>query len=291
MKVFLTGGTGFIGGHLLEGLCASGHDVTALVRPSTRPHPERPGVTWLEGDWMTPETWLPSLAGHQVIVNAVGLIRETGAATFEAVQAKVPIRLHAAAQEHGISSILQISALGAADGAPTPFLRTKRSADQNLERSGIRHLILRPSFVYGPGDHSMAFFERLTHLPLVPLPEGGAMRIQPLYVRDLVRAAQVWLESDQPSGTFDLGGAEAQTFRQVLDRLAGGHIRGVLVPPWAMNLVAHATDLIGRGPITRDELRMLRLGSTCDNAPFIRAFGFEPLPFSRGLALRHQTLS
>lgn len=290
MKVFLAGGTGFIGGHLLEGLRARGHEITALVRPSIHPRGERPGMTWVEGDWLTPETWLPALAGHQVVVNAVGLIRETGAATFEAVQAEVPIRLQAAAQEHGVSSIIQISALGAVDGAPTPFLRTKRSADQNLESSELRHLILRPSFVYGPGDHSMAFFERLAHLLIVPLPEGGAMRIQPLHVGDIVRSALAWLEGDQPSGTYDLGGEEVLTFREVLDRLAGGHARGVSVPPWAMDLVAYVTELTGRGPITRDELRMLRLGSTCDNAPFIQAFGFEPIPFSRGLKLRHQTL-
>lgn len=290
MKIFLAGGTGFIGGHLLESLLAKGHEITALVRPSAHPRPEHPGVTWLPGEWLAPEAWLPALVGHQAVVHAVGLIRERGKATFGAVQTEVPIRLHAAARDLGVSTVVQISALGADDNAPTRFLRTKYAADENLSHSGLRHLILRPSFVYGPGDHSMAFFERLAHLPVVPLPEGGRMRVQPLHVQDLVRAVLVWIEGDQPSGTFDLGGGEAMAFREVLSLLRGSSPRSVKVPDWAMNLVARLTDLLGRGPITRDELHMLRLGSTCDNSPFIQAFGFEPLPFSRGLALRHQPL-
>lgn len=287
MKVFLAGGTGFIGGHLLESLRARGHEVTALVRPSTKPRPARTGLTWLHGEWLTPESWLPTLAGHQAIVHAVGLIRERGAATFEAVQAEAPIRLHAAAQDLGVRNFIQVSALGAQEGATTRFLRTKLAADQNLAQSGLRHLILRPSFVYGPGDHSMAFFERLAHLPIVPLPEGGWMRIQPLHVQDLVRATLAWAENDQPDGIFDLGGGEALSFREVLSRLRGKPLRSMTIPGWAMDLGARSTDLLGRGPITRDELRMLRSGSVCDNGPFIQAFGFEPLPFSRGLALRN----
>jgi len=287
VKIFLAGGTGFIGGHLLEGFLAQGHEVTALVRPSTKLPAVRPGVTWLQGEWLAPEPWLPALEGHQAVVHTVGLIREHGNATFESVQTEVPTLLHAAARDLGVRDFLQISALGAEGGATTRFLRTKLAADQNLAQSGLRHLILRPSFVYGPGDHSMAFFERLAHLPVVPLPEGGRMRIQPLHVQDLVRAALAWTGGGQPSGTFDLGGGEALSFREVLSRLRGKPILSVTVPAWVMNGVAKSTDLLGRGPITGDELRMLRSGSTCDNSPFIQAFNFEPMPFSRGLALRH----
>lgn len=289
MKVFLAGGTGFIGSHLLEGLLARGHEVTALARPSRRPRFERPGLTWLIGEWLEPETWVHTLAGHQLVVHAVGLIRERGPATFEAVQTKVPIRLQEAAREWGVNAMVQISALGAEDDAPTRFLQTKRVADHNLEASGLRHLILRPSFVYGPGDHSMAFFDRLAHWPVVPLPEGGWMPIQPLHIQDLVRAALTWTERDQPSGSFDLGGGEALAFREVLARLLGRPIRSLSFPAWAMDVAAGLTDFLGSGPITRDELRMLRRGSACENAPFVRAFGFDPLPFSRGLALRNPT--
>lgn len=113
------------------------------------------------------------------------------------------------------------------------------------------------------------------------------MPIQPLHVQDLVRAALAWIEGDRPSGTFNLGGGEALAFREVLTRLRRRPLRPLTIPTWAMDLTARLTDLLGHGPITQDELRMLRRGSTCDNTPFIQAFGFEPLPFSRGLALRN----
>lgn len=287
MKIFLAGGTGFIGGHLLRGLAERGHEVTALLSPGARPHPI-PGVDWLEGDWLKPEGWLHRLAGHTAAVHAVGLIRATASGSFEAVQAEVPGKFHRAAVRAGLQAFLQISALGAVDGAPTPFLRTKRAADASLEAAGLRYLILRPSLVFGPGDHSMAFFERLSRLPVAPLPEGGRMRVQPVHVAEMVRAAAEWLGSGRDGGTFDVGGGEALPFRDVLRHLGGGRLRGLTIPAWAMDLAAAGTDLLGRGPITRDELRMLRMGSVCDNGPFIRAFGFEPLPFSRALALRHR---
>lgn len=297
MNIFLSGASGFIGGHILSALSAQGERVTCLLRPASaaRSHIERlPGVRMVEGEWTEPANWLRELAGHQALVNAVGIIRETRGASFAQIHTITPITLFDAAVRVGVSRIVQISALGADEGATSPFHLSKRAADQFLLHLSTSSVILRPSLVYGPADHSMAFFSRLARLPLTPVPGDGCYRVQPLYVRDLARAVLIALQSpDFPTGPVDLGGGEVLTFNAMLDLLARqqGNRRGarkVHIPWKAISLLALATELAGgHGPITRDELSMLRRENfTRQQARFSELFGFEPLPFRQGLVLR-----
>src|SRR5207244_4570278 len=84
MGIFLTGATGFIGGHILRMLSAQGYEVTCLVRPASRrpttarqPLEALPGVRIVEGEWTRPESWLNSVAGNEMVINAIGIIRES----------------------------------------------------------------------------------------------------------------------------------------------------------------------------------------------------------------------
>ena len=178
-----------------------------------------------------------------------------------------------------------MSALGADAGAASRFHRSKRAADRGLAALGVPHVILRPSLVYGPGDHSMAFFARLAALPLTPVPGDGQYRVQPIHVADLARAIAIAIEAPTPlSLTIDAGGGEALTFDQLLDTLARRRgrpaARKVHLPWPLMRLVARATDLLGRGPITSEELGMLRRGNHADIALFVATFGFMPRAFT-----------
>lgn len=287
MRIFLAGATGFIGGHLLRELLARGHEVTCLVRPTAR-LPQQPGLRIVMGEWTTPAGWLDAVAGHEAIVNAVGIIRETPAASFAAVHTTAPLSLFAAAQA-GARKVVQVSALGADEGAVSRFHRSKRAADRGLAALGVPYVILRPSLVYGPGDHSMDFFARLVALPLTPVPGDGSFLVQPIHVADLARAVALAVERDDlTAATIDAGGGEALTFDAMLDLLARWRgkrgARKVHIPWWAMRLVARSTDLLGRGPITSEELGMLRRGNHADIGPFVAAFGFEPPGFAEGVA-------
>jgi len=297
VAIFLTGATGFIGGHILRALSAQGYEVTCLVRPaSRRPTAARqrleglPGVRIVEGEWTRPQSWLASVAGHEMVINAVGIIRENRRASFTQVHTTSAIALFEAAAQTGASKIVQISALGADELARSRFHRTKLAADQYLARLGVPYIILRPSLVYGSGDHSMAFFSRLARLPLTPVPGDGCYRMQPLHVTDLVRAVLIALQCPALSAVVaDIGGSEVLTFNEMLDLLARhlGKSRGArkVHIPWSlMSLAAHATDLLaGHGPITTDELNMLKRENFASQpAQFPDLFGFEPLPFRIG---------
>ncbi|HEY6411578.1 MAG TPA: NAD-dependent epimerase/dehydratase family protein [Ktedonobacteraceae bacterium] len=301
MTIFLAGATGFIGGHILHALSTQGYEVTCLVRPASlhggaacSQLDALPGVRVVAGEWTRPQTWLYTVAGHKVVINAVGIIRESRQTSFSQVHTAAPCALFEAASKGGVNKIVQISALGADEQACSGFHLTKRAADQYLEQLGVPYVILRPSFVYGPGDHSMAFFSRLARLPVTPVPGDGCYRVQPLHVQDLVRAVVLAVERPDLSAVVaDIGGGEVLTFNEMLDLLArkpgkSHGARRVHIPWRLMSLVALATDLLaGHGPITTDELNMLkRENITSHPAQFVDLFGFEPLPFSIGVTER-----
>ncbi len=251
MRVFLAGATGFIGGHLLRALLGRGHEVTCLVRSAAR-LPGHQGVRTVVGERAVPEGWVGAVAGHEAVVNAVGIIRETPTATFAAVHTAAPLALFTAAARAGVTRVVQVSALGADEGAVSRFHRSKRAADRGLAALGVPHLVLRPSLVYGPGDHSMDFFARLVALPLTPVPGDGQFLVQPIHVADLARAVTIALERDElAAATIDAGGGEALTFDAMLDALArrrGKRAARKLHIPWGvMEAVARVWMCSGGG--------------------------------------------
>lgn len=299
MRVFLAGATGFIGGHVLEALAERGHEVTCLARGAGArrlAELKLPGVRVVEGEFTRPAEWEAHLADRQAVVNTVGIIRDSPGATFEAVHQDAAIALFEAARRAGVAKIVQVSAMGADAGAQSRYHRTKRAADERLAALGVPYVVLRPSFVYGAGDSSMSFFASLAAQPITAVPGDGQYRVQPIHVGDLARAVALAIESEGlRDAVVDVGGGETVTFDAMLDTLARwlgkpGGARKLHVPWALMRLAAAWTDATGgRGPITGEELAMLRRGNCGDNAAFVRLFGFEPLPFSLGIARRPRT--
>jgi NADH dehydrogenase len=291
MHIFLTGATGFIGGHVLRALLERGHRLTCLLRPGARLSLDHPHIQPLVGEWLRPAGWLDAVAGHDAVINCVGIIRERRGASFAAVQTAAPLALFKSAAAAGVGKIVQISALGADAQARSRYHRSKRVADRRLAELGVPYVVLRPSIVYGAGDHSMRLFARMAGLPITPIPGAGRYRLQPVHIADLQRAVVAAVErADLRALMVDVGGAQALSFAEILHILARqqGRPGARLLPiPWSlMRLVAAATDWLGLGPISGEELAMLRRGNTADMAPFVEVFGFVPMGFAEGI--RHR---
>jgi uncharacterized protein YbjT (DUF2867 family) len=192
--VFLTGASGFIGRHLSQALRAAGHRVITAVhrRPAG-------GSESLEVDFtrdFDPALWRARLAGVDAIVNTVGLIRERGPMTFDAVHVRAPRAMFAAAAEVGVRRIVQFSALGADEQATSEYHVSKRRADDFLSSMPLSSVIVQPSLVYGRGGASARLFDTLASLPLVPLPDAGLQTIQPIHIDDLVTAVMALLDRE-----------------------------------------------------------------------------------------------
>jgi uncharacterized protein YbjT (DUF2867 family) len=146
--ILLTGASGFIGRHLAHTLLAHGHDVIATSR---RPgQAARPGLREVAADFsrdIEPAAWLPRLVGVDVVINAVGILRESPGQRFDLLHDRAPRALFAACADAGVKLVIQLSALGADQHATSRYHMSKKAADDYLRGLGLPAVILRPSLV------------------------------------------------------------------------------------------------------------------------------------------------
>ena len=276
MNVLLTGASGFIGSHLADALRAAGHVVIAARREIDA------GTASVQADFtrdISARDWLPKLAGIDAVVNAVGILREHGAQTFERIHKRAPQALFTACVAAGVRRIVQISALGA-DRGTTRYFLSKRAADDYLATLPLEWTIVRPALVFGPGGASARMFAALARLPVVPLPGHGEQRLQPIHIDDLTDAIVRVL--DEPAFNrvrIDLLGPQPFTLRELLAALRGRQPRFLPIP---ISFVRAGARVVG----LRETLAMLEGGTTGDPTPTCRLLGRAPRPISEWRAER-----
>jgi uncharacterized protein YbjT (DUF2867 family) len=276
MNVLVLGATGFIGGAVVDALLLRGHAVTLGVRQAAAGHRRWPGLPLVAVDFTqdtAPARWAPRLRGIDAVVNAVGVFRSREA-SLQLVHADAPIALFEACAAAGVR-VVQVSALGAAADAPAEFLRSKNSADERLLALGAG-AVLRPSLVFGIGGRSTQALLDLALAPLWPLPGGGAQKIQPVHLDDVVEAIVALLDPARGVQRIDAVGPRPLRLREYLHclRLSLGHGRGrVLDVPPALARRAARWLARGDGLVDPAALEMLERARPADPGPFRRLLG------------------
>ena len=284
MRILLVGAGGFIGRHLHAALRAAGHRVLASAR---RPDPAAPGE-WCRLDLAElardPNAF-PWPAGIELVINAAGLL-STDRDRLRQVQQLGACALFDLAAAHG-ARVLQISALGAEEGADTDFLASKAAAERHLLGLGIPSVVLRPSLVLGPGAASSSWLQRLSPWPWVPLLDNRA-RLQPLHIDDLCSAVLALLQNWPPHpGSLALVGSEALTQGQLLDRLRAaqgwgpGRYRTLPRPLAAQG--ALLGERLGWRALNRQTLRLARRDNLASAEPLAAVCGYRCLPIAMRL--------
>jgi uncharacterized protein YbjT (DUF2867 family) len=292
VKVFLTGATGFVGGHLLQRLSAGGHAVRALVRDEQKASPLRAqNVELVPGDVVEGTGLDEGLKSCDAVVHLVGIIVEAGKATFEKVHCLGTRNVVDAAKRNGIARFIQMSAIGVRADGVAPYQTTKWKAEELVRQSGIPYCILRPSLIFGPGDGFVSqMLDVMRKAPLFrPVPGDGTPRFRPVFIDDVTACFARALTAEAATGrTIDLGGADELPLNDILAEIAshaGIRKRPVHVPLSLMFLAAAiAQCLLGRPPVTVDQLRMLREGSTCDIGLMKQVLAVTPRSFGEGLS-------
>jgi uncharacterized protein YbjT (DUF2867 family) len=281
-RVLLLGATGFIGGRLLHALAAAGFDVTCGVRDPARFAQGHAIVVDFARDH-TENDWLPRLDGIDYVINAVGILRETRTASFEALHVAAPIALFRAAERAGVKKVLQVSALGADDHAVSAYHRSKKRADDALASLALPWVIVQPSLVFGFGGTSAALFTRLAALPVVPVPGDGAQAIQPIHVDDLTAAIVSLLDtSEYDRQRIPAVGPRALTLREFLGVLRNGmglgRARFLPVPMALVRIAATAGDTLPGVLLDRESLGMLVRGNVAPAMQITTVLGRAPRP-------------
>jgi uncharacterized protein YbjT (DUF2867 family) len=287
MRVAITGGTGFVGRFVVEHLLRRDHEVRALVRDPTRGGWMRDrGVELIEGD-LEDQPALRRLAeGADALIHLVGIILEIGRQTYERVHVMGTHHVVSAAREAGVPRLVHMSALGARSAPDaTPYHRTKAAAEVEVREGSASHVILRPALIAAPGNEALGTMLTMLRLsPLVPVIGNGLYQLQPVAADDVADAFVTAVEDRGIAGTFDIAGAEALTYHQVLDALEealGVRRQRVAVPVAIVRFAAHAGMVLPNlNPITPDQLQMLLEGSVTAANALPSVFGISPRRFA-----------
>lgn len=287
MKVFLTGATGFVGRNMLRRLLAESHVVRALVRdPQKAKELAQNGTELVAGDVIEAAGLDHGMQGCDAVIHLVGIIVEKGSNTFDSVHHLGTRNVVEAAKRTGIKRFVQMSALGVRADGVAPYQTTKWMGEEEVRRSGIPFCILQPSLIFGPGDGFVTqMMATMRSAPLFrPVPGSGKPRFRPIFIDDVTACFASALTADAATNqTIELGGAEELTLNEVLAEIA--RCAGVSKPAIHLPLplmfagAAVMQTLLKNPPVTVDQLRMLREGSTCDIGPMKRIFGVDPRGF------------
>jgi len=277
MNVLVVGGSGFVGTYLAAELLERGHDVTVLSRsPEDGDGPSLPaGVETYAGDVTDYDSIEGAFEGKDAVVYLVALTPlfkpKGGNEMHDRVHRGGTENCLRAAAEHGVDRYVQQSALAADPDAATHYLRAKGRADEAVRASDRDWTIFRPSIIFGEGGEFVYFVKKLKRwfapgLPVYPLPGGGKhARFQPILVGEFVPMVADALEDDDHVGeTYEIGGPEAYTLREVTDMVFDAEGKSVRVVPLPMGLAKVGLGVMGGVgfPLGSDQYQGLRFDNT-----------------------------
>jgi len=272
MKILLLGASGFIGKHIHQKLLDNGYDVTAGVR-SPIPYPHLLCDFAKDSDI---NIWQKRLQGFNLIINAVGIISESTNNSFQALHSDTPKALFQAAKDVGVQKFIHISALGAEEGAQSPYHKSKKAADDFLKSLDMDYAILKPSIVYGEEGKSTALFKALANLPFLPIIDDGSQKLQPIHIDDLAQSVIQAIKSDQKKIELNLVGDQAISYKELLEKFRvwlGKKPTLAIKIPESLAIFGKVLD---EPTISKDNLMMLRQGNSADVTPLRNFLGTMP---------------
>lgn len=288
MKVFVTGGTGFVGREVVGQLLMAGHQVTCLAREgSERKLEQHNNLRFHHGDAVDPASLAGGLDDCEAIIHLVGIIREFPGRgiTFDRLHTEATANMIGAAKNAGIHRFLHMSANGTRKGAVSPYHQTKWAAEQALRGSELDWTIFRPSLIYGPGDQFVNMLvELIRKLPLVPVLGNGRYRMSPVAVEDVAAGFVRALDTPQSIGqTYHCGGPQSLSYDEILDlvgrTIGKGRVVKLHQPLMLMKPVVAVMESLPAFPITRSQLTMLIEGNEVDPREWSQAFDIDPKKF------------
>ncbi len=291
--VTIFGGSGFVGRHAVRELARSGYRVRAAVRrPDLAGHLQPMGAVGqihpVQANIRYPESVQAALVGADIAINLVAVLASVGRQSFNALHVTGARAVAKAAREAGIKRFIHVSAIGADANSSSNYAKTKALGEQAVLEEFPEAIILRPSIVFGPEDE---FFNRFAAMaqtsPFLPLISGGRTKFQPIYVGDLAEAINNTAGgAGQPGMTYELGGPEVFSFRQLLEMVKewSGQKAGFLsLPAPLAKLMAILTKPLPNGlrPLTVDQVRMLGIDNVVSQSAIEEGRTLEALGVDR----------
>jgi uncharacterized protein YbjT (DUF2867 family) len=265
--VTVFGGSGFLGRHLVRALARRDYRIRVAVRrPDLAGHLQPLGrvgqIHAVQANLRYPDSVAAAVRHAEVVINLVAILYERGRQTFSAVHVEGAGAVARAAAAAG-ARMIHVSAIGADANSPSQYGRTKAAGEAAVRAAVPAATIFRPSILFGPEDDFFNRFAAMARLsPVLPLVGGGHTRFQPVFVGDVAEAMARAVDGMIARGaTYDLGGPEVKTFRELIEFvLATTGRRRLLVPlPFGLaTLQATFLQFLPKPPLTPDQVKLLR---------------------------------
>jgi NADH dehydrogenase len=259
------GGSGFVGRYVVKRLAAAGYVVRVAVRDTEAAMFLRP----MGGVGQIVPLFAPvgveaavarAVDGADVVVNLTGILAEARPGDFERVHCEGAARIARLAASSVARHVVHVSAIGADEASESFYARSKGRGEAAVLGIFPRAVILRPSVIFGPED---GFFNRFAAMaqisPVVPV-VGGKTKFQPVYVGDVADAVLAALAPAAAGQTYELGGPDVKTFKELIEFMLKIIDRKRLVLDLPLPLATVQAGFLERLPgqlLTRDQVKLL----------------------------------
>ena len=297
MKVLVTGGTGFVGTHLVNTLWRRGHAVAVLSRHADEArnrynHPVRS----IPGDVLDPASLAAAVSDCDAVIHLVGIIHEKGSQTFDRVHREAVENVLGAMAAARVRRLVHMSAMGSSADSPSEYGRTKAAGEAAVRQSGLDWTVVRPSIVFGPGDGFVSLLAEIVRRNpgFIPVIGSGTTRFMPVSIYDVARVFADSLEKPETvRAAYEVGGPETFTLDDIYREIAaatGKRSKPIVhLPLWWGRVLASTFERFARygwipaPPLTRDQLRSLSRDNTADTSETLRVFGGNWKHFGPGI--------
>jgi len=286
-KIIAIIGSGFVGSHIGQCALNAGCEVRLVSRhPKSKIH----GEELFESDLISGKGLNQSIDGVEVVVNAVGIIKEKGDNTFEAVHHQGVLNIIEACRKAKVKRVIQISALGVSEGQTTPYFATKHKAEQAIISSGLEYVIFRPSVLFGPGDGFVNMLAGIMRRsPIFPIFGYGRYRLQPVSIYNLTEAVvKAFNHGIWDNEIYSVCGPEKLAYIDIIKKIADKLGKKIIMPRIPFGLITppiKIAELIGIPiPLTSEQLSMLKSENLCENLSYADDFGIKMIRFEDGIA-------
>jgi nucleoside-diphosphate-sugar epimerase len=306
MRVFVTGGSGFLGQHLIRRLMQEGHQVLALARSAESASVlKQQGCVTIAGDLLTLNTWSHTLSSADVVVHAAAPVAFWGEwPLFEEQIVMATIALYRAANHAGVGQFIYLSSesvlqgdkplLDITEAEPYPaepnsiYGRAKKMAEIRLRQSHFDTAvtILRPSFIWGPNCPGLERLYNLVRQGRFVWLDGGHSPFERVHVDNVVQAIVLSL-GRQRDGLYLLTDDDSTSVREFFEPVFRSQrlslptlsLPSALVRPCArgMELLWQSLNIQHAPPLTRFEVAFLSQPRRYDISHIQRELGYEPV--------------
>ena len=293
--ILVSGGTGMVGAAVARYLIEHGQDVAVLGRDTSkirRQFGDR--VEARQGDVREPASLERAMQGIDVVINAVQFpnypieVPRKGW-TFEETDYKGTVNQVNAAKAVGVRRFVYMSGVGAAPNAAKHWFRFKYQAEEHLRGSGLEWVVVRPTWIFGPDDHSLNRLLGFTKfLPFLPFFGPGQQSMQPVFIDDVgMVVGEAAIRPDAANQVFEAGGPEVMSMNDVMKTAmdVAGRRRPILHQPMTLGkLIGTLASVLPSPPLSADAIDFIAEPAVADNTNLERVLSPNLTLLREGLA-------